>query len=237
VNRSRSRLYATDPRELPRYSLTEAARYLRMSESTLRTWVHGRPYPVASGEKYWAGLIRKPEAADSRLSFSNLIEAHVLLALRQQFRVKMREVRTALEYAKKALGVERVLLSKQLRAMKGNVFLEHLGKLINLGKGGQQAMAEVLRAYLERIEWDAQGAPLRIFPLTRGDVHKAPRLVAIDPVRAFGRPIVERKAITTSIIAERFKVGESMQDLAEDYDLEAFEVEEAIRYEALAHAA
>jgi uncharacterized protein (DUF433 family) len=54
---------------------------------------------------------------------------------------------------------------------------------------------------------------------------------------AFGRPIVERKGITTSVIGERFRAGESMLDIAEDYDLEAFEVEEAIRYEALARAA
>ena len=231
-------LYAIDPRELPRYSVAEAARYLRMPASTLKTWISGRPYPVAAGQRYWEGLIRRPEPSDPRLSFSNLIEAHVLLALRKQFQVKMGEVRAALEYAGKKLGVERVLLSRQLRAMEGNVFLEHLGSLINLGKGGQQAMPEILRVYLERIEWDgSQGAPLKIFPLTRDDVRNAPRLVAIDPVRAFGRPIVESKAITTSVIAERFKVGESIQELAEDYDLEASEVEEAIRYEALARAA
>jgi len=98
-------------------------------------------------------------------------------------------------------------------------------------------MPEILQAYLERIEWDPQDCPIRMFPLTRDDYHDAPKLLTIDPVIAFGRPVVERKAITTSVIAERFKVGESILDIAEDYDLEAFEVEEALRYEALAHAA
>jgi uncharacterized protein (DUF433 family) len=121
--------------------------------------------------------------------------------------------------------------------MKGNVFLEHLGKLINVGRGGQEAMPEILQAYLQRIDWDLQGSPVRMFPLTRDDYHNAPKLVTIDPVLAFGRPVVERRGITTSVIAERFKVGESMLEIAEDYDLEAFEVEEAIRYEALALAA
>jgi len=223
-------LYSIDPNELPRYSVAEAARYLRMPASTLKRW-------AAPVEKISQGLIHRPQRTDGRLSFSNLIEAHVLTALRKQYGVKMPQVRTSLEYAREKLGVDRVLLSKNLRVMKGNVFLEHLGKLINVSRGGQEAMPEILHAYLERIEWDRKGAPVRIFPLTRDDYQNAPRLVTIDPVMAFGRPIVERKGITTSVIGERFRAGESMLELAEDYDLEAFEVEEAIRYEALARAA
>jgi uncharacterized protein (DUF433 family) len=230
-------LYSIDPNELPRYSVAEAARYLRMSATTLKSWISGRSYPVSSGERRWEKLIHRPESNDTRLSFSNLIEAHVLAALRKQYQVKMPQVRTSLEYAREKLGVDRILLSKNLRVMTGNVFLQHLGRLINVGRGGQEAMPEMLHAYLERIDWDIQGAPIRMFPLTRDDYRNAPRLVTIDPVMAFGRPIVERKGITTSVIAERFKVGESMLDIAEDYDLEAFEVEEAIRYEALARAA
>ena len=220
-----------DPNELPRYTVPEAAHYLRMSENTLKSWISGRSYPVVGGEKHWEGLIERPDEGDSRLSFSNLIEAHVLFALRKQYRVKMREVRTALDYAREQLGVGRVLLSPQLRVMRGNMFLERLNELINVGKGGQGAMPEILGAYLERIEWDLAGLPARIFPITRVDPLESPRILAIDPKVAFGRPIVERKAIKTSAITERFLAGESIADLADDYDLKAFEVEEAIRYE------
>ena len=230
-------LYSVDPNELPRYSVTEAAKYLRMPDTTLKRWVSGRRYPVASEERHWEGLIHRPDEGDPRLSFSNLIEAYVLLALRKQYRVKMPEIRTSLSYAQEKLGVDRILLSKSLRAMKGNVFLEHLGKLINVSRGGQEAIPEILQAYLERIEWEPQDHPVRMFPLTRDDFHAAPKLVMIDPIVAFGRPIVERRAITTSVIAERFSVGESILEIAEDYALKAFEVEEALRYEALARAA
>jgi uncharacterized protein (DUF433 family) len=226
-----------DPNDLPRYTIPEAAHYLRMSATTLKSWVSGRSYPVAGGEKRWHSLLDRPSQDDPRLSFSNLIEAHVLLALRKQYRVKMRQVRTALEYARETLGVERVLLSPELRAMQGNLFLQRLNELINVGRGGQAAMPEILSAYLERIEWDRTGIPRRMFPLTRADHLDAPRILAIDPRIAFGRPVVERKAIKTSVIAERFRAGESMAAIAEDYDLEVFEVEEAIRYEALPEAA
>jgi uncharacterized protein (DUF433 family) len=237
VSRENPPLQTSDPSERPRYTIPEAAHYLRMSRGTLKSWVAGRSYPVVSGQRYWEGLIRRPDPADSRLSFSNLIEAHVLNALRTQYRVKMPAVRTALEYAKGALGVDRVLLSQELRVTTGNVFLEHLGKLINVSRAGQEAMPEILAAYLARVEWDPAGLPSRMFPLTRDDHPEGPRLVAIDPRIAFGRPIVDRKAIKTSVIAGRFQAGESIRDIAEDYDLEAFEVEEAIRYEALPAAA
>lgn len=223
--------------ELPRYTVPEAAHYLRMSETTLKSWISGRSYPVTGGEKRWDALIHRPSEDDPKLSFSNLIEAHVLLALRKQYQVRIREIRTALDYAREELGIERILLSPGLRVIPGNMFLQRLGELINVGRGGQGAMPEILGAYLERIEWDLAGLPTRTFPLTRADHMDAPKILSIDPRIAFGRPVVERKAIKTSAIAERFSAGESISDLAEDYDLEVFEVEEAIRYEALPDAA
>lgn len=224
--------------EAPRYTIPEAARYLQMAETTLKSWVAGRSYPTKKkGATWWENLINRPDPKDPRLSFSNLTEAFVLQALRKQYRVKMREVRIALDYACRKLGVERILLSKDLRVIQGSLFLQRINELVNVGMGGQRAMPEILGAYLERIEWDEEDLPLRMFPLTRADDPSSPRLLAINPKIALGRPIVERKAIKTSVIAERFKVGESIFELAEDYDLEAIEVEEAIRYEALPLAA
>jgi len=228
---------AVDLNEVPRYSISEAARYLRMPESTLANWAAGRTYPSAGGEKFWPALIARPEEGDSRLSFSNLIEAYVLTALRKQYRVKVPVIRTAMDYAEQKLGEKRILLSKELRVTRGNIFLQYLDSLVNVGRGGQEAMPEILEAYLERISWNEAGAPFQVFPFTRPGLHNAPKLIAINPSLAFGRPIVERRAISTSAIAERFQAGESIQSLAEDYDLEAAEVEDAIRYEALPLAA
>jgi uncharacterized protein (DUF433 family) len=92
-------------------------------------------------------------------------------------------------------------------------------------------MPEILEAYLERIDWNLAGMPDRMYPLTRPETLDSPKILTIDPRIAFGRPIVKRNAIKTSAIAERFRAGESISDLAEDYDLEVFEVEEALRYE------
>ena len=62
-------------------------------------------------------------------------------------------------------------------------------------------------------------------------------MVVIDPDISFGRPVIAGTGITTSIIAERYKAGESIADLGHDYGRPRNEIEEAIRCELPAKAA
>jgi uncharacterized protein (DUF433 family) len=224
------------PEELPRYSISEAAQYLRISPSTLSSWIRGRPYPVASGTLWWDGLIDRPDPEDTRLSFFSLIEAYVLNALRKQYRVPIPEIRTALVDAEKRYQIHHLLRSDQLRVTRGNLFLEYLGQLINVGRR-QVAMPEILEAYLERIEWNPEGFAAKLSPITREEPTQSPKVILIDPQVGFGKPVVRSKGIKTSTISERFLLGESVKDLAEDYEIDTDEVEEAIRYERPALAA
>lgn len=48
----------TDVRHQPAYTLAEAARYLKLPQATLRTWVLGRDYPVADGQGRFKALIQ-----------------------------------------------------------------------------------------------------------------------------------------------------------------------------------
>ena len=68
--------------------------------------------------------------------------------------------------------------------------------------------------------------------LTMGtdDGKAAARAIAIDPAVAFGRPIVQRAGISTAAIADRLDAGESVEALAEDYDLSRDEIEQAVLY-------
>ena len=219
-----------DARERPRYSIADAARYLQLPVTTLRYWVLGGTYLVETGRKRSPSLIRVPNPKEARLTFSNLVEAHVLLALRRQHDVSMRAVRDAIVYSERKLRIGRLLLSEELRASAGGVFLDRLGSLIELSKDGQQAMREVLAAYLERLTRDIQGLPERLYPITRSDFAGSPKVIVIDPRISFGKPVIASKAIQTSVVADRFDAGESVSDIATDYDIEVPDVEEAIRY-------
>ena len=99
-------------------------------------------------------LIHPPQRNPPVLSFWNLIEAHVLRSLRTDHGVSIKALREALQYAERSLMIDQLLLSKELRAHAGHVFLDHYGKLINLPASGQLAMRRVFDEHLKRVEWD-----------------------------------------------------------------------------------
>jgi|SRR5579872_4265584 len=225
---------AASDRDLAAYTLAEAARYLRLPAATLRSWVLGRQYPTAEGRGQFPPLIRPASQRPPLLSFSNLIEAHVLRSLRTEHGVPVKALRSALAYAEKGLGIDRLLLRPELRAHAGKVFLDRYGELIELSASGQLAMRRLFDEHLKRIEWDASKFPVRLYPFLSAAAPSEARPIVIDPRIAFGRPVVQRKGVSTSAIAERIDAGETVQDLAADYDLGPSEIEQAILYERAA---
>jgi len=230
---SRRKAAASD-RDFPAYTLAEAARYLRLPVATLRSWVLGRQYPTADGGGQFPPLIRPASRRPPLLSFSNLIEAHVLRSLRTDHGVPVKALRSALAYAEKELGIDRLLLRPELRTDAGKVFLDRYGELIELSASGQLAMRRLLAEHLKRVEWDSSRLPVRLYPFLSAAAPSEERPIVIDPRIAFGRPVVQRKGISTTIIAERVDAGESVDDIAADYDLGPLEIEQAILYERAA---
>lgn len=231
-----------DPREVGVYTVGEAARYLRLSPATLTTWVKGRHYPRSGSRAFSPPLIQLPE--DGLLSFNNLIEAHVLRALRTREGIPMNAVRRALEYVEEVHRIDRLLLSERLRVARpherkdpenrvGAIFLETYAEPINLSATGQLVIRRALNAHLDRVDRDLKGLPSRLYPfLSNYETREKP--VLIDPTVSFGRPILAKRGIRLSTLADRYDAGESLDHLAEDYDLETSEVEEAIYYYAKA---
>lgn len=213
-----------DVRNQPAYGLVEAARYVGLPAPTLRSWVVGR-----ADRDAFRPLIRPASRDPLQLSFYNLIEAHVLRSLRTTHEVSMPDVRKAIGYAEKEFHIKRLLLSAELQTTAGELFLDRYGQLVNLTRSGQLAMREMLKRFLQRVEWDRWSFPVRLYPFVSatGD---AARPIAIDPHIAFGRPIIQRVGVSTAAIADRIDAGESVEAIAEDYDLSREEVEQAVLY-------
>lgn len=220
-----------DPRDLPAYSIREAAHYLHLPESTLRTWVRGRVHPTPLGAHRSPPVIRLPDPARPSLSFVNLVEAHVLASVRRQHGVSLEAVRSAIDHAEQRLGVDRPLARVDFETDGVELFVEQMGHLVIASREGQIALRALLRDHLRRIERDEEGLAARLFPFTRPEGGPQPRLVVIDPRLSFGRPVIAGTGIPTAILAERYRAGESIQELAADYRCETNQVEEAIRCE------
>ncbi len=148
---------AGDPRVLPAYSVVEAAHHLRMPEETLRSWVVGRLYPVAGRSKRSLPLIHLDDPKRQYLSFINLVEAHVLAAIRRRHGVKLPKVRNALDYVRRQFRIERPLIDQAFQTDGLDLFVERYGGLMNASRDGQRAMKEIIGVYLKRIERDARG--------------------------------------------------------------------------------
>ncbi len=158
----------------------------------------------------------------------------MLRSLRTEHGVPVKAVRSALAYAERSLGIERLLLRPELRTEAGRVFLDRYGELIELTASGQLAMRRLFDEHLKRVEWDSSRFPMRLYPFLSAVAPIEERPIVIDPCIAFGRPVVERKAISTSAIVDRVDAGEFVEDIAADYDLRPVEVEQAIVYERAA---
>jgi uncharacterized protein (DUF433 family) len=231
-----------DPRELPAYPLDIAHRFLLLPKSILKAWVFGAKWREKTETGFrlctFDPIIEPPTQDDPQqmLSFVNLVEAHVLKAVRRKHLVNMAKVRDTIEQLKRRYATRHPLADVDLLAAGGELFIHEYGALLNISMGRQVAM-DFLRVYLSRIERDVDHA-LRLFPFVvpplkigKEVIEQDGRLIAIDPFISFGRPVIAGTGIPTESIASRFWGGDSIDDLIRDFGRTKTEIEFALRYE------
>ena len=217
-----------DLRELPAYSIVEAAGYLGLPPSTLRAWSLGQRYRVNGEARLFRPVIDIADRQQRRLSFINLVEAFVLAGVRRQHSVPLPKVRKAVEYLRRTFGTKRPLAEERFETDGVGLFVEKFGALIGATQDGQVQLREVIRDRLKQVTRDPAGIPEKIvlFP-SHGQQRSG--AVVIDPRRSFGRPVLDGFGVRAAALAERFYAGESMEDLARDYGVPSEAIENALR--------
>jgi uncharacterized protein (DUF433 family) len=220
-----------DLRELPAYNIAEAAGYLRLPISTLRSWLLGQRYGTGTQPKFFRPVIEIADRKGRQLSFINLVEAFVLAGIRREHEIPLPKVRKAVDYLRRSFGTARPLADEQFETDGVDLFVEKMGALIGATQEGQIQMREMIRGRLERVQRDPSGIPEKIvlFPSRSGRPHAGD--VVIDPKLSFGRPVLDRFGVRTAILAERFDAGEDITVLAEEYSVPVEAIQNAIRCE------
>jgi len=233
-----------DRRSKPVYSVEEAAGYLRIPINTLRAWTIGRP--KADGQNYYEPVLQFVDQDLRRLSFYDLVEAHILRAAVER-QVPLQQLKRGLAYLRKSHpNSPRPLLTYDFFT-DGKYLLVGgmLGSrkkdkeaLLNASSHGQLEMAPVLAKHLQLVKRfdeylnlvgrDRSKMPDTLFPK---DGH---HVVSITSGVLSGRPVIEGTRIPTSLIAQRFHAGENLKALAKDYHLSKEKIEAAIKYETAA---
>jgi uncharacterized protein (DUF433 family) len=217
----------TDRLELPLYGLSEAALYLRVPIKTLEYWAFGRGRI--------SPMIRVAAERPRALSFMNLLECHMLAAMRSIYDLRLPRIRRAVMQLSKTSGFKHPLIEQPLYTNGIDVLLKEIDKLINLSRGGQLAIPEIFEVHLQRIEYDK--GIFNFYPFVRERSAAEPKFIVINPALGFGKPVIAGTGISTAVIASRFNARESVPELAMEYGLEEKQVEEAIRWETRAVAA
>lgn len=211
----RKRLY------IPNYRVGEAARYAQLSRQTVARW-HGYTNRPALSH-------RERRAA---LSYLQLIEVAVVAAMRRAG-ISLKEIRDTREYAAKMWESEFPFAVHRFKTDGKSLFLDlqeldgraGRGKLIRPSRGGQLAWDKIIGRleefdYYERddfvIRWHVAGAKSSI---------------VIDPRIAFGAPQIQ--GTPTWAMKARLQAGESLEEIADDFDLEEGQVREALQFEGV----
>jgi uncharacterized protein (DUF433 family) len=207
--------------EEPAYGVPETALYLRVPYNTLRYWL--------TGFKKMPPMILPVETGPVRLSFLNLLECHVLAGMRKIYDLKLPKVRRALAEIGKRYPQPHPLVGEAFFTNRSDLFIEKVGRMVNVSQPGQMEL-NFYQMYLERVEIDPNGM-FRFFPFVSETSSTEPKLIEINPMIGFGKPVIAGTGISTAIIASRFNARESIAELAAEYGCTAPQIEEAIRWE------
>ena len=219
-----------EPRDVRAYSFREVALCIGVPVSTLRAW--------CLGQRDFAPVLSRPGGGGAyrSLSFFNLIEANVIAELRRDHQVSMNRVRKALAFLAENVPVAHPLVEKEiLITPKQRVYIVHKGKRTDISAGGQWPLDAVVRNLLRRVHRGSHGI-LTFYPrVVQPKGHRIPEEdyapVVVDPEVCFGRPLIAGTAIPTDVVADRYRGGESVRKMAEDYNLSRAQIEAALRFE------
>ncbi len=201
---------------------------------TVKAWCFGQNYLHGDGTpKRFKALVKPADLGRKLLSFNNLCELHMLAAIRRHYRVSMPSVRSSLDFVQQTLRAERPLLGGEFLTNGVHLFIEHVGAVLNISREGQTLLGNDFERDLARVERDARGLPIRLFPATRQAATVADQrmTVVVDPRLAFGRPVLANAGVTTAVISDRFLAGDSPVEMAEDYRVDERDIWEALRFE------
>jgi uncharacterized protein (DUF433 family) len=159
-----------------------------------------------------------------------LVEAHVLIAIFKATGFSRKQLSTALDYINDHLSTPKLYAGKEFERKGIALLFERLGQKLAASDREQEAR-QILKTYFDRIVRDEAGLPIKLFPFTKLSGSDEPKTVMIDPRISFGRPVLAGTGIPTAILAERYKAGDSIDELAEDYNCDRLQIEEGIRCE------
>lgn len=199
------------------YSYSDAGRLVEAHRSTVCGWFkHHRFRAFDPSDGLECGII----------SFLDLIEAKVVAKLRH-LGVAMRTIRRAYELIADELDTKHPFSVRHIYSDGQAIFLQAIkqiasGKLVDVVQ--RQHFFPAILPFLRRVDYDDQTAFAARWHISEG--------VVLDPTRRFGKPIVERCGLSTSVLDAAFRANRRDSDRVADwYGIQPIDVECAVGFE------
>jgi uncharacterized protein (DUF433 family) len=199
-------------------------------KSTLHWWLEGG---VRDGRRY-APVIRLEPSGSKEVTWGEFVEARYLRAYRRDLGVRLRDLRRFIDELRQGLSVPYPLAHarpwvgggrRMLVSAQNSADLEPELWAVYEPRSGITLLTSPAKSFLERVEFDSEdnGVVVRLRPAGR---HSP---VVIDPEVRFGSPPVT--GIPTDTLDEMVRAGDSIESVAEGYDLALDNVVAALDYE------
>ncbi len=206
-----------DVRETPILTLSATSRHLKIPKGTLHAWVTDSDPLVhrVSGQPHnWPTI-----------PFAGVVEAHVLRMLRHELHMSMPKVREAALAVRREFRTPYALATKRVATDGVDIFIEYAKGELARASDGQKPFRSLIDSHLRFIEWGDNEWPAAIRLQQYDDV--AP--VVIDPRFAWGQPVVEQNRVPLAAITHMWLAGDSMELIAEEFELTRAQVEAICR--------
>ena len=224
----------TNPSVLDRemFAEAEAARLLRLAQSTLHYWLEG-------GErrgKTYKPIIRIEPSGTRSVCWAEFVEAALLREYRRTHNVPMAELRAFIDLLRDRYGVPYPLADRRPFVADRQLVFEAQDAsgldpdyCLVAAVRGQLILTPPSAEFFQRVAWEGDAAA----GWRPHDDPHSPVLMAPD-VR-FGRPAI--KGISTEVLWEHDEAGEDVEEIADAFNLVVDDVRWALAYETSLRAA
>lgn len=209
------------------YTEAEAARLLRLPQSTLNYWLEGGE---RRGKTYRPVIRVEPRGERAPVTWAEFVEAGLLRMYRRRHNVPMAELRAFIDQLRERYGVPYPLADR--RPFVVDLALVHEAQdqadlaadfCLVAEVRGQLVLTAPSDEFFHRVTWEDDTA----MGWRPHDVEGSPVLCA--PNQRFGRPAVA--GVSTEVIWEHSDGGEDEEEIAAAFDLSLADVRWALSYE------
>jgi uncharacterized protein (DUF433 family) len=214
------------------YTEAEAARLLRLPQSTLHYWLEGG---TRRGRTYQP-VLRVESRGDRYVTWAEFVEAALLREYRRTHNVPMAELRAFIDRLRDRYEVPYPLAHQRPLVLDRQLVQEAQDEsgldadfcLVAVVRG-QLILTPPAAAFVERVAWEGDLA-------VGWRPHADPRSpVRMAPDVRFGKPAV--RGISTDVLWEHDRAEESVEDIADAFGLHSDDVRWALAYETSVRAA